>query len=72
MYPGDFYIETTVDKVVKNHKSEHFNNVIKDLVIKVALFSSGGSSYFDKSEKQLYVFRLKKRIAQLKKQYHLV
>ncbi len=50
-YPGDFYIETTVDKVVKNHKSEHFNNVIKDLVIKVALFSSGGSSYFDKSEK---------------------
>ena len=51
MYPGDFYIETTVDKVVKNHKSEHFNNVIKDLVIKVALFSSGGPSYFDKSEK---------------------
>ena len=50
-YPGDFYIETTVDKVVKNHKSEHFNNVIKDLVIKVALFSSGGPSYFDKSEK---------------------
>jgi 4-amino-4-deoxychorismate lyase len=58
-YPGDFYIETTIEKMVKDHKSEHFNNVIKDLIVKIALFSSGGPSYFDKSENTITCVSIK-------------
>ena len=31
-FPGDFYIESLVEKFVKNHESEHINNIIKDLI----------------------------------------
>jgi len=49
-FPGDFYIQSIVDKIVQDHKSDHFNNIIKDLIVKIALFSSGGASYADDSK----------------------
>ena len=58
-YPGDFYIETLIENFVKEHKSNHFNNLIKDFIIKVALFSSGDSAYFGKSNETLVCVSIK-------------
>ena len=58
-FPGDFYIESLIEKFVKNHESEHINNIIKDLIVKVLVFSSGGSSYGDLSEKSLVCISIK-------------
>ena len=65
-FPGDFYIETTVENIVKNHNSKHFNNVIKDLTVKVALFSSGGSSYSDLSQDTVLCVSIKEDDGQIK------
>jgi 4-amino-4-deoxychorismate lyase len=58
-FPGDLYVETVVDKIVQDHKSDHFNNIIKDLIVKVAIFSSGGTSYADSSESTILCVSIK-------------
>ena len=63
-FPGDFYIETIVEKFVKEHSTNHINNVIKDLMIKVILFSSGGASYGDKSENTIVCISIKEEDTQ--------
>tara|TARA_B100000579_G_scaffold343655_1_gene295958 strand:- start:4559 stop:5398 length:840 start_codon:yes stop_codon:yes gene_type:complete len=58
-FPGDFYIETIVEKIVQDHVSDHFNNVIKDLIVKIGLFSQGGASYGDNSEETILCVSIK-------------
>ena len=41
-YPGDAYIQSLIEKFVKQHKT-------KDLTVKIVLLSSGDGSYFGKS-----------------------
>ena len=70
-FPGDFYIESLVEKFVKNHESEHINNIIKDLIVKVLVFSSGGSSYGDLSEKSLVCISIKEDDVKSNHEYSL-
>ena len=70
-FPGDFYIETMVDKIVQDHASDHFNNVIKDLIVKVALFSSGGASYADVSEETILCVSIKEDDSRISNEFSL-
>ena len=70
-FPGDFYIESLVEKFVKNHESEHINNIIKDLIVKVLIFSSGGSSYGDLSEKSSVCISIKEDDVKSNHEYSL-
>ena len=49
-FPGDFYIETIIEKFISEHDTKHINNMIKDLIIKVIVFSNGGASYGESSK----------------------
>jgi len=65
-FPGDLYVETTIEKFVQEHKSDHFNNVIKDLIVKVVLFSGGGAAYSDPSDTTILCVSIKEDDSQRK------
>jgi len=65
-FPGDLYVETTIEKFVQEHKSDHFNNVIKDLIVKVVLFSAGGAAYSDPSDTTILCVSIKEDDSQRK------
>ncbi len=60
-----------VEKFVKNHESGHINNIIKDLIVKVLIFSSGGSSYGDLSEKSSVCISIKEDDVKSNHEYSL-
>ena len=51
-YPGDIYIQSLIETFIKKHQS-------KNVVIKIALLSSGEGVYFGKSDKTIVMVSIK-------------